>query len=152
MSTAASVPSCETAVNAAPGSSAEEDPGHDPQVRRRGDRQELRQPLHEPQDDDLEPTHAADRPVREDHSAAGVQVTACDRTGGPRSGEGVADHGGRAACHLDLRLRGVQRRRVGGSGLQVSRIGLGTMTWGDDTDGDAAADQLGCSSSPAARW
>jgi aryl-alcohol dehydrogenase-like predicted oxidoreductase len=36
----------------------------------------------------------------------------------------------------------VQRRRVGGSGLQVSRIGLGTMTWGDDTDADAAADQL----------
>jgi len=29
----------------------------------------------------------------------------------------------------------VQRRRVGSSGLQVSRIGLGTMTWGDDTDG-----------------
>ena len=36
----------------------------------------------------------------------------------------------------------MQRRRVGGSGLQVSRIGLGTMTWGDDTDSDAAADQL----------
>jgi aryl-alcohol dehydrogenase-like predicted oxidoreductase len=31
---------------------------------------------------------------------------------------------------------------VGSSGLQVSRIGLGTMTWGDDTDGDAAAEQL----------
>ena len=36
----------------------------------------------------------------------------------------------------------MQRRRVGASGLQVSRIGLGTMTWGDDTDTDAAADQL----------
>jgi aryl-alcohol dehydrogenase-like predicted oxidoreductase len=36
----------------------------------------------------------------------------------------------------------VQRRRVGGSGLQVSRIGLGTMTWGYDTDSDAAGDQL----------
>ncbi|HEX8519874.1 MAG TPA: aldo/keto reductase [Pseudonocardia sp.] len=36
----------------------------------------------------------------------------------------------------------MQRRRVGGSGLQVSRIGLGTMTWGYDTDADAAADQL----------
>lgn len=36
----------------------------------------------------------------------------------------------------------MQRRRVGGSGLQVSRIGLGTMTWGHDTDSDAAADQL----------
>jgi aryl-alcohol dehydrogenase-like predicted oxidoreductase len=36
----------------------------------------------------------------------------------------------------------VQRRRVGSSGLQVSRLGLGTMTWGHDTDPDAAADQL----------
>ena len=36
----------------------------------------------------------------------------------------------------------MQRRRVGGSGLQVSRIGLGTMTWGYDTDADAAGDQL----------
>jgi aryl-alcohol dehydrogenase-like predicted oxidoreductase len=36
----------------------------------------------------------------------------------------------------------VQRRQVGGSGLRVSRIGLGTMTWGDDTDVDAATEQL----------
>jgi len=38
--------------------------------------------------------------------------------------------------------RTVQRRRVGGSGLSVSRIGLGTMTWGEDTDADAAGEQL----------
>ena len=38
--------------------------------------------------------------------------------------------------------RNVQRRRVGSSGLQVSRIGLGTMTWGADTDADAAGEQL----------
>ncbi|MFC5995135.1 aldo/keto reductase [Pseudonocardia hispaniensis] len=36
----------------------------------------------------------------------------------------------------------MRRRRVGTSGLQVSRIGLGTMTWGDDTDADAATAQL----------
>jgi aryl-alcohol dehydrogenase-like predicted oxidoreductase len=36
----------------------------------------------------------------------------------------------------------VQRRRVGGSGLLVSRIGLGTMTWGEDTDADGAGEQL----------
>uniref|UniRef100_UPI0015F0E441 aldo/keto reductase n=1 Tax=Pseudonocardia pini TaxID=2758030 RepID=UPI0015F0E441 len=36
----------------------------------------------------------------------------------------------------------MQRRRVGGSGLQVSRIGLGTMTWGEDTDADGAGEQL----------
>ena len=33
-------------------------------------------------------------------------------------------------------------RRVGRSGLEVSRLGLGTMTWGRDTDADAAASQL----------
>jgi aryl-alcohol dehydrogenase-like predicted oxidoreductase len=36
----------------------------------------------------------------------------------------------------------VRRRRVGGSGLEVSQIGLGTMTWGADTDVDGAAAQL----------
>ncbi len=36
----------------------------------------------------------------------------------------------------------MQSRRVGRSGLQVSRLGLGTMTWGRDTDADAAAAQL----------
>jgi aryl-alcohol dehydrogenase-like predicted oxidoreductase len=33
-------------------------------------------------------------------------------------------------------------RRVGRSGLEVSRLALGTMTWGRDTDADAAAAQL----------
>jgi len=33
-------------------------------------------------------------------------------------------------------------RRVGRSGLEVSRLGLGTMSWGRDTDADAAASQL----------
>ena len=32
-------------------------------------------------------------------------------------------------------------RRVGSSGLSVSRLGLGTMTWGRDTDTHEAADQ-----------
>jgi aryl-alcohol dehydrogenase-like predicted oxidoreductase len=36
----------------------------------------------------------------------------------------------------------VERRRVGGSGLEVSRLGLGTMTWGDCTDVDGATEQL----------
>lgn len=36
----------------------------------------------------------------------------------------------------------MQRRRVGGSGLEVSRIGLGTMTWGDGTDVEGATAQL----------
>ncbi len=36
----------------------------------------------------------------------------------------------------------MESRRVGRSGLAVSRLGLGTMTWGRDTDADEAASQL----------
>lgn len=36
----------------------------------------------------------------------------------------------------------MRRRRVGGSGLEVSQIGLGTMGWGAGTDVDAATEQL----------
>lgn len=36
----------------------------------------------------------------------------------------------------------MEKRPVGASGLQVSRLGLGTMTWGRDTDEQEAADQL----------
>jgi aryl-alcohol dehydrogenase-like predicted oxidoreductase len=36
----------------------------------------------------------------------------------------------------------VKQRHVGRSGLIVSRLGLGTMTWGGDTDEDDAAAQL----------
>jgi aryl-alcohol dehydrogenase-like predicted oxidoreductase len=36
----------------------------------------------------------------------------------------------------------VRRRRVGSSGLEVSQIGLGTMTWGAGTDADDAAELL----------
>ena len=36
----------------------------------------------------------------------------------------------------------MQQRRLGRSGLSVSRLGLGTMTWGADTDEHEARDQL----------
>ncbi|MFN2497140.1 MAG: aldo/keto reductase, partial [Pseudonocardiaceae bacterium] len=36
----------------------------------------------------------------------------------------------------------MQRRVLGRSGLRVSRLALGTMTWGRDTDADEAATQL----------
>jgi aryl-alcohol dehydrogenase-like predicted oxidoreductase len=36
----------------------------------------------------------------------------------------------------------VKQRKVGTSGLQVSHLGLGTMTWGVETDADEAAAQL----------
>ncbi|WP_026818470.1 aldo/keto reductase [Arthrobacter castelli] len=36
----------------------------------------------------------------------------------------------------------MQQRYVGTSGLQVSELGLGTMSWGQETDEEAAADSL----------
>src|SRR6476659_5083610 len=36
----------------------------------------------------------------------------------------------------------MQQRSVGHTGLRVSRVGLGTMTWGRDTDEHEARDQL----------
>jgi aryl-alcohol dehydrogenase-like predicted oxidoreductase len=36
----------------------------------------------------------------------------------------------------------MEKRYVGGTGLKVSRLGLGTMTWGRDTDEHEARDQL----------
>ena len=36
----------------------------------------------------------------------------------------------------------MQQRPLGRSGLAVSRLALGTMTWGRDTDADDAAAQL----------
>lgn len=39
-------------------------------------------------------------------------------------------------------LNDVEQRAVGRSGLLVSRLGLGTLTWGRDTDEHEAADQL----------
>jgi aryl-alcohol dehydrogenase-like predicted oxidoreductase len=44
----------------------------------------------------------------------------------------------RAATRLDR----VEERLVGRSGLRVSRLGLGTLTWGRDTDAHEAAEQL----------
>jgi aryl-alcohol dehydrogenase-like predicted oxidoreductase len=36
----------------------------------------------------------------------------------------------------------MEQRHLGRSGLSVSRLGLGTMTWGGDTDAEDAAEQL----------
>ena len=36
----------------------------------------------------------------------------------------------------------MDQRHVGRTGLQVSRLGLGTMTWGRDTDEHEAREQL----------
>jgi aryl-alcohol dehydrogenase-like predicted oxidoreductase len=46
----------------------------------------------------------------------------------------------------------VKQRHLGRSGLVVSRLGLGTMTWGRDTDEDDAAAQLIAFREAAAPW
>src|SRR3954467_2275010 len=39
-------------------------------------------------------------------------------------------------------VRDMEQRRLGATGLYVSRLALGTMTWGRDTDEDDASSQL----------
>jgi aryl-alcohol dehydrogenase-like predicted oxidoreductase len=47
-----------------------------------------------------------------------------------------------ARSELPLGSLPVEQRHLGRSGLRVSRLGLGTMTWGRDTDAEEAASQL----------
>src|SRR6185312_3050595 len=145
MSTAASVPSCDTAVNAAPGSW----PKNTPDTIRRCADDEIGRNSVRPWTSPRTTTsiQLTSRSSRVGRSAR--RKTSRRRTVPPGRAatfrEGAASPGWRAARttrRRPLRLRDVQRRRVGSSGLQVSRIGLGTMTWGDNTDGDAAAEQL----------
>lgn len=49
---------------------------------------------------------------------------------------------GDARVHRHDYLAGMQQRVVGHSGLKVSELGLGTMTWGRDTDEHEAREQL----------
>ncbi len=44
----------------------------------------------------------------------------------------------------------MQQRTLGSTGLKVSRLGLGTLTWGRDTDEHEARDQLIAFIEPAA--
>ena len=55
----------------------------------------------------------------------------------------------RRSCHATGGRRGarlafgpMEQRRLGGTGLHVSRLGLGTMTWGRDTDEHEAREQV----------
>jgi aryl-alcohol dehydrogenase-like predicted oxidoreductase len=48
----------------------------------------------------------------------------------------------RAVAAGSVASAAMEQRRLGRTGLRVSRLGLGTMTWGRDTDEHEAADQL----------
>ncbi len=47
-------------------------------------------------------------------------------------------------------LADMEQRHLGRTGLRVSRIGLGTLTWGRDTEEHDAADMLKAFWEPAA--
>ena len=146
--TAASVPIWVIAVNAAPGSSQPNSLPDDPQVGAGGDRQELGEALDDPEDDGFDPAHLSRLPAGR------------ARTGRSRRRAGTSGHPRRAACRDPPRRPGgsgaarcrsprppvgwpvVEQRALGRSGLVVSRLALGTMTWGRDTDEDEAAMQL----------
>lgn len=46
------------------------------------------------------------------------------------------------SASADSNVAGMEQRHLGRTGLRVSRIGLGTLTWGRDTDEHDAADML----------
>src|SRR3954462_14708095 len=50
--------------------------------------------------------------------------------------------GGRSVAGRPVASRAMKQRHLGRRGLIVSRLALGTMTWGRDTDEDDAAAQL----------
>ena len=89
------------------------------------DRQELGQALQDAEQDGLEPAHRCPDPERHGPTGARSLRMASDSTH-PRS----------------LRFAGMKQRRLGTTGLTVSRLALGTMTWGRDTDEHEARDQL----------
>ena len=135
------------AVNAAPGSSQPNASPTTPQVGAGGDRQELGQPLHDAQDDGLDPAHqrvpaGTVRTGRDDGSGRHDALTlggAARRPAAPLRASGCSPVPGRVA---PVGWPVVEQRALGRSGLVVSRLALGTMTWGRDTDEDEAAMQL----------
>ena len=145
------------AVNAAPGSSQ---PKASPTIRRCALEEIGRNsvsPWTTPEDDGFEPAHAV-RP-RGSGAAGGGRWRAggtrghsrarlCPRRGGPAAR--AARRPASPACPrvapesvgAPVGWPVVEQRALGRSGLVVSRLALGTMTWGRDTDEDEAAMQL----------
>src|SRR3978361_2205433 len=64
-------------------------------------------------------------------------------TGASRRGPGAATaRRPQRARWCPLSCEAVEQRRLGASGLLAPRLGLGTMTWGRDTDADEAGASL----------
>ena len=62
--------------------------------------------------------------------------------GSPAGLDGVPARRPQPARPCPLSCEAVEQRRLGASGLRVSRLALGTMTWGRDTDADEAGASL----------
>src|SRR5829696_861166 len=123
MSTAASVPSWVTAVNEAPASS----PKKSSETIRRWPDEEIGRNSVMPC---TRPRISACNQLTS-HAPVAWRVTVS-----------APDHPAAAGPTWHVLWRVVEQRHLGRSGLRVSRLALGTMTWGRDTDDDEAAAQL----------
>ena len=119
----------------------------DPQVGAGGDRQELGQPLDDARGRRLRTSPCQRLPARRSGTRSGTAGRAGTeghsrgrtwRPAAPPRRSGLP--GDRRPPPVGWPV--VEQRALGRSGLVVSRLALGTMTWGRDTDEDEAAMQL----------
>src|SRR5690606_15945114 len=128
---------------------------HDAQVGARGDREELGQALDEAEQDGFPRVHERSRyplgshgpgPRRAGRAASGAAARAAPRGGRP-AGEPRRVPTPRRAPRSPREAAPVpsapmENRHLGSTGLRVSELGLGTMTWARATDELDAAEQL----------
>ena len=146
MSTASSVPIWMTAVNAAPGSPQ---PNSSGKIRRCAELEIGRNsvsPWSRPRKTALRKSSTC----APGHSSGSLVA---GRVQTLRAGAAPAARGPSVMCVADRRgerpparrpdsVAPMQQRYLGRTGLKVSRLGLGTLTWGRDTDEHEARDQL----------
>src|SRR4051812_5867103 len=126
MSTAVSVPSWVTAVNAAPASL----PQKNAEVMRRCAEDDTGRNSVSPCT--MPRTTASSQPI-------GAPTVTATHGSAPRARQLLPLGWGREGF---VSCGPVEQRRLGTSGLRVSRLALGTMTWGRDTDADEAGASL----------
>ena len=119
----------------------------DRQVAGAGHGEELGEPLHDAEDHGVEVVHRLAFRSGPRGLGGGSELRQPARATRARRGRGTAYAcSDRRAAGTPSRRGGylvaMQQRSVGATGLKVSRLGLGTMTWGRDTDEHEARDQL----------